>query len=86
MLEATDEYAERLMKNTLRSLQGVTDLSPRCAWKIQELLDFIAKRSYFKEAYFHLFKEKLEAFNKRKLSETTDVKPAKRRITTLPAP
>jgi len=79
-------HTDRLVKNTLSSLQNINELSTRSSSKVQEILDFITQIPDLKKAYFQPIQEKLNAFNKRKFSDATDSKPAKRRLTSSQAP
>jgi len=76
-------HTDRLVKNTLSSLDNVTELSTRSSSKVQDILDFITQ---IPDLNFQPFQEKLNALNKRKFSETTDSKPTKRRLTSSEAP
>jgi len=75
---APQHHAERLLANTLRSLQKLKELSARSTWKVRELVDFIAQRPVFKELYFELFQEQL------KFSDAPDSKPPSKRRLTIP--
>jgi len=86
VVSAPQQHAERLLSNTLRSLQNIKELSPRSIWKVRELVDFIAQRPAFKEIYFELFQDQLKLLEKRKFADAPDSKPSKRRITTPQTP
>jgi hypothetical protein len=83
---APQHHAERLLANTLRSLQKLKELSARSTWKVRELVDFIAQRPVFKELYFELFQKQLKLFENRKFSDDPDSTPSKRRLTTPETP